>query len=57
MRRTYMLAIAVALFAFQPQCFRSAVTIATTIATKAYTIATKANGAENCEESARTKKN
>jgi hypothetical protein len=43
---------------FLPQRFRRAATIATTIATKAYTIATtKVDGAENCEEFALTKKN
>ena len=43
---------------FLPQCFRRAATIATTIGMKAFTIAMmKANGAENCEEFARTKKN
>jgi hypothetical protein len=40
---------------FLPQRFQRAATIPTTIATKASTIATKADGAENCEQLARTK--
>jgi len=39
-----------------PQRFRKAATITTTIATKASTIATKADGAENCGQLAHTKK-